>query len=369
MAPSLSPGSALADSFPGRQIAISFDDMPGWADDDHQAAMAAFLRTCRRAAERVPRTRPSGVDGAVLARVCAWALAERPSDARAFFEAHFTPYQVEDAGRLTGYFEPQVTASFTRTGSYQHPLYALPPDLVELPASAASLGLEEEVTWGRLGATSFEVFPDRGAIMAGALAGQGLEIAWLADPVDAFFIHIQGSARLQMTDGSAQRINFAGKSGHAYTAIGRTLVEAGMMSLDAVTMDSLRDWLHHAGSEERDAVLATNRSFIFFSISPDEDPLAGPTAAAGVPLTAGRSLAVDRHLHTFGTPIYLVSPSPLPGSHEPLNRLMISQDTGSAIIGPARGDIFIGSGDAAGAIAGAVNQPVSFILLVPNGAR
>jgi membrane-bound lytic murein transglycosylase A len=162
MAPSLSPGSALADSFPGRQIAISFDDMPGWADDDHQAAMAAFLRTCRRAAERVPRTRPSGVDGAVLARVCAWALAERPSDARAFFEAHFTPYQVEDAGRLTGYFEPQVTASFTRTGSYQHPLYALPPDLVELPASAASLGLEEEVTWGPIGGNQFRGVPRQG---------------------------------------------------------------------------------------------------------------------------------------------------------------------------------------------------------------
>mgnify|MGYP001791170998 FL=1 len=168
-----------------------------------------------------------------------------------------------------------------------------------------------------------------------------------------------------MTDGSVRRWNFAGKSGHAYTPIGRTLVEQGEMALEDVTMDALRAWLFDADPEARDNVLASNRSYIFFALSGDTDRDAGPIAAANVPLTAGRSLAVDRHLHTFGTPVFISSPDPLPGSNEPLRRLVIAQDTGSAIIGPARGDLFIGSGEAAGSLAGQINQPVTFTLLVP----
>jgi membrane-bound lytic murein transglycosylase A len=222
------------------------------------------------------------------------------------------------------------------------------------------------VTWGRQVASGYQAFPDREAIMDGALEGQGLELAYLADPVDLFFIHIQGSARLAMTDGSVQRINFAGKSGHPYTPIGRTLVQRGLMDLDDITMDSLRTWLEVASPEDQRSVLVTNRSYIFFSMQPDEAPDLGPTAAAGAPLTAGRSLAVDRHLHTFGTPIYVTSTTSLPGEHQLLNRLMIAQDTGSAIVGPARGDIFIGSGDHAGHVAGQINQPVSFVVLMPK---
>jgi membrane-bound lytic murein transglycosylase A len=136
------------------------------------------------------------------------------------------------------------------------------------------------VTWGRATSDGYEAFPDRAAIMAGALHGQGLELVYLEDPVDAFFIHIQGSARLAMTDGSVQRINFAGKSGHAYTPIGRTLVERGDMALEDVTMDSLRAWLAAASPADRDVVLATNRSYIFFAMAEDFDPEAGPVAAA-----------------------------------------------------------------------------------------
>ena len=169
-----------------------------------------------------------------------------------------------------------------------------------------------------------------------------------------------------MTDGSVQRINFAGKSGHPYTAIGRTLVERGELALEDVTMDSIRAWLLAASPHDRDTVLATSRSFIFFDMAQDFDPTAGPVAAAGVPLTPGRSLAVDRHLHTFGTPIFVQSQSALPGSTQTLSRLMIAQDTGSAIVGPARGDIFIGSGAQAGQIAGAINQPVGFTILIPR---
>lgn len=357
----------MADSFPAHLTPLAFDDLEGWAGDDHAAALTAFRRTCEHVAERAPRTRSNSVEGAALAAVCA-SLPDNAAEARAFFEANFTPHHVEARGLLTGYFEPQVRASFERTEAFQHALYARPSDLMELGSAAESLGIDDEVTWGRATDVGFEAFPDRAAIMNGALDGQDLELVYLRDPIDAFFIHIQGSARLAMTDGSFQRINFAGKSGHHYTPIGRTLVEQGELALEDVTMDSLRSWLEAANPEDRDAVLATNRSFIFFAMAEDFDPAAGPVAAAGVPLTPGRSLAVDRHLHTFGTPVFVQSHNPLPGDGEPLSRLMIAQDTGSAIVGPARGDIFIGSGDEAGRIAGAVNQPVRFTILIPNGA-
>lgn len=359
---------AMADSFPAHLTSLAFNDLEGWADDDHAAALIAFRRTCVQSAERVPRTRSSGVDGEALAAVCASLQDNATVDARVFFETHFTPHRVEAQGLLTGYFEPQVRASFERTGAFQHPLYARPVDLVELSSSPESLGIDDDVTWGRSTDSGFEAFPDRAAIMNGALDGQNLELVYLQDPIDAFFIHIQGSARLAMTDGSVQRINFAGKSGHHYTPIGRTLVDWGELALEDVTMDSLRSWLAAASPEDRDAVLATNRSFIFFAMAEDFDSSAGPVAAASVPLTPGRSLAVDRHLHTFGTPVFVQSDEWLPGDEEKLSRLMIAQDTGSAIVGPARGDIFIGSGNEAGRIAGAVNQPVSFTILMPNGA-
>ncbi|MFK7791046.1 MAG: murein transglycosylase A [Devosiaceae bacterium] len=356
----------MADSFPADLTPVRFADLPGWQDDDHAGALEAFLRSCDRAAERAARPRPSGVDGQALANICAALLADPTQDAQTFFEAHFTPNRVDAPGMLTGYFEPQVRASFQRTGNFQHPLYARPPDLVELDSPASTLAIDDDVTWGRATEAGFEAFPDRGAIMAGALEDQGLELVFLESPLDAFFIHIQGSARLAMTDGSVQRVNFAGKSGHTYTPIGRTLVQRGDMALEDVTMDSLRSWLTAASPEDRDVVLASNRSFIFFVMAEDFDPQAGPVAAAGVPLTPGRSLAVDRHLHTFGTPIFVHSQENLPGEEEPLQRLMIAQDTGSAIVGPSRGDIFIGSGEDAGQIAGSVNQPVQFTLLVPK---
>lgn len=368
LANALITAPAMADSFPAHLTPLAFDYLEGWAQDDHAAALTAFRRTCDRVAERTPRTRSSGVDGAALAAVCVSLPDNAANEARAFFEANFTPHHVEARGLLTGYFEPQVRASFERTEVFQYPLYARPADLMELGSSAESLGIDDDVTWGRSTDTGFEAFPDRAAIMNGALDGQNLELVYLQDPVDAFFIHIQGSARLAMTDGSFQRINFAGKSGHHYTPIGRTLVERGELALEDVTMDSLRTWLAAANPGDRDAVLATNRSFIFFAMAEDFDPSAGPVAAAGVPLTPRRSLAVDRHLHTFGTPVFVQSHNPLPDAEEPLSRLMIAQDTGSAIVGPARGDIFIGSGDEAGRIAGAVNQPVRFTILIPNGA-
>lgn len=190
-------------------------------------------------------------------------------------------------------------------------------------------------------------------------------MAWLSSKVDAFFIHVQGAARLRMTDGSIRRITYAAKTGHPFTAIGKELVDLGEIPLAQVTMQSIRAWL--AASPDRvDDILFRNRSYIFFREAPVDGTILGPIAAAKVPLTPGRSIAVDRLLHTFGTPFYIHAPSLTAFGDRPFRRLLIAQDTGSAIVGPARGDLFAGSGDAAGEIAGVVRAPATFYALLPN---
>jgi membrane-bound lytic murein transglycosylase A len=206
-------------------------------------------------------------------------------------------------------------------------------------------------------------YHDRQAIESGALAGRGLEIVWLESAIDAFFIHVQGSARVRLTDGLL-RLSYAGKSGHDYTPIGGVLRDRRVLQAGGVTMASIRAWLA-AHPDQANEVMWANRSFIFFRETADAGPEDGPIAAAGVPLSTGRSLAVDRTLHTFHAPIFVETTLP---DGAGFRRLMVAQDTGSAIAGPARGDIFFGSGDAAGAIAGAMQSGGRFYLLAPVGA-
>jgi membrane-bound lytic murein transglycosylase A len=217
-----------------------------------------------------------------------------------------------------------------------------------------------------------EPFFDRGAIEDGALAGRGLELAFVADPVDAFFVHVQGSARLRLVEGAdcgkTLRIGFDGKSGQAYTSIGRLAVERGILSRDQADRDGLMAWMR-SHPEEGQALMRENRSFIFFretAVAPHE----GPPGASGVPLTPFRSLAVDRTLHTFHTPVF-VDTADLPDPEGPgraFRRLMFAHDTGSAIVGPARGDIFFGAGDEAGSRAGRVRHAATMFVLVPVGS-
>ncbi len=200
--------------------------------------------------------------------------------------------------------------------------------------------------------------------MAGALAGERLELVWLKDAVDAFFIHVQGAARVALPDGTTMRVTYAAKSGHPYTSIGRVLVERGALTRETATMQGIRAWLGaHPG--EAAAVMAANRSFIYFREAEVVDRSLGPVAAAKVPLTAGRSLAVDRLIHAFHTPIWVETMLPSGGT---FRRLTIAQDTGSAIVGPARGDIFFGSGDAAGEIAGSMRGGGRFVVLMPRAS-
>jgi len=348
---------------------VAFDAIPGWAEDDHAVALAAFRRGAAVLSAHPAKPRAVGLDPAALAAVIARAdglpVDTGHAAARAFFEAAFRPVEIvpEDGPAFfTGYFEPVVAASRRPSAAYPAPLYAPPEDLVEVDPDAPPPGIEPGYRFARRTAEGYEPYLDRGAIEAGALAGRGLEIAWLADPIDAFFIHVQGAARLRLAEGGEMRVTYAAKTGHPYTAIGRELVAMGALPPGGATMRTIRAWLA-AHPKEAPALRARNRSFIFFREAPVADPALGPVAAAKVPLTPGRSLAVDRLLHSFGAPVFVAAT--LPGG-APWRRLMIAQDTGSAIVGAARGDIFLGSGDAAGEIAGALQSRGRFILFWPR---
>ena len=224
--------------------------------------------------------------------------------------------------------------------------------------------MDPSYDFARQTADGIDFYPDRQAIDAGYLDGRGLEIAWADSKVDVFFMHIQGAGRLRFGDGTVLRVTYAAKAGHPFTAIGRVLIDWDELEAGAVTMDSIRGWL--ADNPDRaDALLWQNRSYIFFREAPVADTDCGPVAAAKVPLRAGRSLAVNRLIHTFATPFFIQADTLTHLGDGPFRRLMLAQDTGTAIVGPARGDIFVGSGDAAGADAGSVKHNAVFYALLP----
>lgn len=351
--------------------ARSFDDLPGWADDDHLAAFEAFRLSALHVPIRPYRTGSLGIDFAAFQPAYEAARTAPPSNrekARAFFEHHFAPALVSpdnDGGLVTGFYEPVVEASPVRSGHYRWPLLSRPADLIDIDDANRPAGMDPYLAFARQTPDGPTEYHDRGAIERGALAGKGLEIAWFADKVDVFFIHVQGAARLDMIDGRQLRVTYAAKSGQRFTGPGRVLADAGEIPLEKVTMQSIRAWFK-ANPDRVDEILWQNRSFIFFRLAAVQDPELGPIAAAKVPLSAGRSIAVDRLLHTFGTPFYIDSPTLKAFGGEPFRRLMIAQDTGSAITGSARGDLFAGSGDAAGEIAGVVRNVADFYTLVPR---
>jgi peptidoglycan lytic transglycosylase A len=356
------PASAKA-----RIAPCDFTALRGWDEDDQRAALQAFRRSAIAAAGRPPKSR--AIDGDALAAILARSHA-LPDDttiesARRFFEVEFQPYEISDescSGFFTGYYEPIVAGSRTRTARFAYPIHGVPDDLIEFDPSCPPPGINAAQRFARKTATGFAPYFDRAAIQAGALSGRGLELVYLADPVDAFFIHIQGSARIAFADGGTMRLTYAAKSGHPYTAIGRLLVEMGELLPGRAAMAGIRAWLRE-NPDRAAAVMARNRSYIFFRETPAGDPDVGPVAAAKVPLTPGRSLAVDRLLHTFHVPVWIDTTLPDGGA---FRHLTIAQDTGSAIVGPGRGDIFFGSGDAAGEIAGGMAAKGRFVVFAPR---
>lgn len=351
---------------------VEFADIPGWDSDRAAPAFEEFRRSAGHAALVKPyRTGSLGIEASAFAAAYEAAIGcEALDDAAstAFFERWFVPHLIRpengSRGFVTGFYEPEAVASPTRTEQFRYPIYSRPADLVDLDEHNRSPELDPYLAFGRSMEGRIVEYHDRKAIEEGALAGQGLEIAWLEDPVDVFFIHVQGAARLNMPS-SVKRITYAAKSGQRFTGPGGVLADMGELRREDVTMQSIRQWFRdHA--DRIDEILWRNRSFIFFREAEVTDPRLGPVAAAKVPLTAGRSIAVDRLLHTFGTPLFIHAPALAAFGEAPFRRLMIAQDTGSAIVGPARGDLFAGSGDEAGEIAGVVRSEADFYVLVPR---
>jgi membrane-bound lytic murein transglycosylase A len=357
---------------------VDFAALPGWAAAEHGAALAAFRRQAVVWGEAGPKTRGLGIDGVALAaagRAALETVAVDDAAARAFFETRFAPARVVPrAGSpfLTGYYEPELDGSRRSSARFRVPLLARPDDLVDVDDTNRPPGLDPSYAFARRTADGDLVaYLDRGEIEDGALAGRGLELVFLEDPVDAFFVHVQGSARVRLDDGSVMRLAYAAKAGHPYTSIAKVLIARGLATADEMTADVLRVWLK-ANPTEATALMRTNRSYVFFAEQPDLDPDLGAVAAAKVQLTPRVSLAVDRTLHTFGTPIFVDAALPLGegGEAEPFRRLMIAQDTGSAIVGPARGDVFVGLGETAGRLAGRIRHvPAEFVVLIPRGGE
>ncbi|MBX9777851.1 MAG: MltA domain-containing protein [Xanthobacteraceae bacterium] len=353
---------------------IEWSDVDGWADDDHAAAFGTFRVSCNPFLARRAAADSRPIHQALRA-VCqraasAGALANDKAKAREFFEKNFQPVRIaklgEKTGLLTGYYEPIVDGSRFPSPEFSAPLYRRPGDMLVNGKVAPKTSLPNRGNIGRFNAKKqVEPYFDRGAIENGALDGQRLEIAWLKDHWEAMTIQIQGSARVRLEDGTMLRINYDAHNGHSYTAVGRILIERGLVPREEMSMDRISQWMAKNPDQAKE-VRGTNKSFVFFRIT-GLNVDAEPAGAQGVPLTPGRSIAVDR-IHVYGTPFFIDAELPIEGARtkDRFRRLMVSQDTGSAIIGPARADLYFGAGKEAGAIAGRIRQQGRFVMLLPR---
>lgn len=348
---------------------VGFASLEGWADDDHRAALLTFLRSCKEAVAEgrgFGRAVEFGGKREQWTEIC--QLARLTDDARHFFETSFMPFEISDpdrpGGLFTGYYEPEVEGNLKPGDGYSVPVYRTPADLVRFDDSEAALA---GVRYGRRLGSEPKPYLTRREIEEGALAGRGLEIVWLRDWADAFFVQVQGSGRVRLPDGEILRLAYAAKSGLEYTSIGQVLVDRGVFSRDAMSMQAIRAWMAVNPRAARE-LMWLNRSYVFFRQSPVIDPALGPPGAQQVLLTPGRSLAVDRNIWAFGTPIWLETA--IPGMSGPsgttLQRLFVAQDTGSAIKGYARGDIFFGSGNEAAWRAGHMKGTGRMVVLLPR---
>nr|WP_321249892.1 murein transglycosylase A [uncultured Ruegeria sp.] len=306
---------------------LSFDDLDGWAADDHGAALSVFLNTC------------NDLNDPDWRALCGVAQTYSPDAARAFFELFFRPVLVEDGKEalFTGYFEPELDGSRTRSDRFRYPLYKIPPE-----ARAADKWLSR-----------------REILIGEAMAGRGLEIAWVDDPVELFFLQIQGSGRIRLPDGSALRVGYGGANGHPYRSIGVELIRRGVLGAHEVSAQMIRAWVRK-NPEDGAELLFHNPSYVFFREVTRVAPDRGPLGAMNRSVTTMRSIATDPAYTPLGAPVWLEK-----DGANPLRRLMIAQDTGAAIKGAQRADIFFGTGDTAGQAAGRLKDPGRMVVLLP----
>jgi membrane-bound lytic murein transglycosylase A len=353
---------------------MAWTQLEGWADDDHAAAFATFVKSCNV----ILKGTPSGPMQTGLYHVCQKAVVanpQKPGEARAFFEQNFRPVRLsplgsaERDGFFTGYYEPIVAGTRTQTEGYDFPFYRKPGSLLSgghmsvVGAAPPSEGKKKKKHAAR---RRLIPFYDRTAIEDGALAGRDLEICWLKDPIDNFFAQIQGSVRVMLDDGSAMRLNYAAANGQPYYAVGRWLIDKGIVAKDDMSMDRIREWMMQHPTEGQE-LRRRNKSYVFFretKLAADDEPL----GAQGISLTPGRSIAVDRKLHVYGTPFYISAYLPINGMKADtwFRRTMIAQDTGGAIVGPARADLYFGAGADAESVAGRMRHYGKFVMLTPR---
>ena len=371
----VAPAPAAPPAKPAERLNLSpvaFAALAGWSADEASAALPALARSCARldgpAEDKPidPDLKPAGTVGQWRA-ICAALPAKADSAAaRAFFEKWFLAYRAAggdgSTGLFTGYYEPELRGARRLGGRFTVPLHGLPGDLVQIDLGQFAPDLKGRTISGRVENGRLRSYPDRAAIEAGHLKGKGAELLWVDDAIDAFFLQVQGSGRVVLPDGGAVRVGFAGHNGLGYVPIGRLLIENGKIPRDQMSMQAIRDWLR-ANPDEAAGLMRQNPRYVFFRELQGE----GPLGAQGVALTPGRSLAVDRRFVPLGIPVWL--DTTMPGAADmPLRRLMVAQDTGGAILGPVRGDVFFGAGEAALAQAGRMRSQGSYYLLLPKAA-
>lgn len=321
---SLMTGPASAETGPSYEI-LSFDDLKGWAEDDHAAALEVFRNTC------------ADMDDPDWQALCAFAA--ETDDARGFFELLFRPVLIQDGQDMlfTGYFEPELNGAPYQTSTYRFPIYKMPPEA------------RRTRPW----------LTRRQILTSGVMAGRGLEIAWVDDSVELFFLQIQGSGRIRFPDGHVVRVGYAGANGHPYRSIGRELVRRGIYNAHQVSMQVIANWVRRNPAPGRE-LLYHNASYVFFREVTEVPPEKGPLGAMNRSLTTLRSIAIDPRYTPYGAPVWIEKEGA-----DPMNRLMIAQDTGSAIKGAQRADIFYGTGDEAGRIAGRTKDGGRMVVLMP----
>lgn len=329
-------------------IPTSFDNLPGWNQDHQLKALPALIHSCRAiekksdSAEMITKPDGSGKakDWKPFCRILSDNHFQEDDQIRHFIESHLKLYQIaldgESKGTFTGYYIPILKGSRTRHGPYQTPLYKLPRK-----------GINYKIP--------------RSKIVAGALKGKGAEILWVDDPIEAFFVQIQGTGRVRLENGQEIRLSMAGQNGYPYFPIGKALIDRGILTSQTVSMQTIKKWLRE-NPKQAESIMSLNQSYVFFKETPWTGDVVG---SQNVPLTAHRSMAVDREYISLGTPLWLVASSPTPGKHD-LNQLMVAQDTGGAIKGAVRGDYYWGVGEQAAEAAGRMNSTGSLYLFLPR---
>jgi membrane-bound lytic murein transglycosylase A len=359
LAPAEPSAPPVPEAARGRLTRVTWQSLSGWGTDDPTPALDAFLQGCATLSSQPVWRHVCGASQMMKNR--------RPAEVTRFFETEFEPYQVinadeSDTGTITGYYEPLLRGSRTRTNEFRHPLYAPPQDLITVDLGEVYPDLKNRRLRGRIVGNKLVPYLERGDIEADTNPLRGLELVWVDDSVESFFLQIQGSGQILLPDGSRMRIGYADQNGHPFRSLAGLLIRRGEIKAERASMQGIKEWAIR-NPRKVQQFMNGNPSYVFFKELPNE--LTGPIGTLGVPLTAERSIAVDQRVIPLGVPVFLSTT--FPSTRTELNRLMVAQDTGGAINGGVRADFYWGFGDAAGNQAGKMKQQGRMWVLLPRG--